>query len=67
MTSNAHWAGSGKMRSGPRTSIGLSMNKVGSTWSLVCACQVGKSAECRGLGPGVLAFTGLLHLGGLPG
>lgn len=29
MKLNARWAGSGKMKNGPQTSIGLSMNKVG--------------------------------------
>jgi hypothetical protein len=29
MILNARWAGSGKMKNGPQTSIGLLMNKVG--------------------------------------
>ena len=35
MTSSARWAGSGKMKSGPRTSIGPLMSKVGGVWSPV--------------------------------
>lgn len=39
MTSSAHWAGSGKMKSGQQTSIELLMSKVGSTWCPVSPTQ----------------------------
>lgn len=39
MTSSARWAGSGKMKSGPRTSTGPLMNKVGGVWSPVSTQQ----------------------------
>lgn len=39
MILSAHWAGSGKMKNGPQTSIGLLMNKVGTHrgWGLTRA------------------------------
>lgn len=58
MTSSARWAGSGKMKSGPRTSIGPLTNKVGSTWSPVStrqtreACWKGAQLSAGPLGLG---------------
>lgn len=57
-TSSAHSAGSGKMRSGPPTSIGQLTSKVGGTWnpvSPILASSQGvlvRTAECRHLGLG---------------
>lgn len=64
MILSARWAGSGKMKNGPQTSIGLLMSKVG-TQRL--GCQPGHllAVSVRPLkAPGsCLAFIGLLHLG----
>lgn len=67
MTLSARWAGSGKMKSGPRTSIGPLMSKVGSTWSPGShpgkrKRRAGGTAECGASCPGTLAFPGLLPL-----
>lgn len=45
-TSSAHWAGSGKMRSGPRTSIGPLTSKVGDTWNPVSPAHPGELTRC---------------------
>lgn len=68
MTLSAHWAGSGKMKSGPQTSIGPLMSKVGSTWGLVRPTPGSSrgmlgTPECKASCRGALAFTGLLPLG----
>lgn len=73
MTSSARWAGSGKTKSGPRTSIELLMSKVGGTGHSESSVLVSLrgvlvgTVEFMALWPGSLAFIGLLPLGNFLG